>query len=332
MSTGKSALVLGATGGIGGEMVRKLLSRGWKVKALHRHGGMGKGGDKSDHRVTWIKGDAMNAPDVIAAADGVSLIVHAVNPPGYRNWGQLVLPMIDASVAAARHSGARILLPGTVYNYGRDAFANLYEDAPQIPHTFKGGIRVELERRLQIASASGVNVLIVRAGDYFGPDSGNNWFSQGLITPNQPVKAVTYPGAPGIGHQWAYLPDVAETMMQLLERCDALLPFARFHMGGHWDADGTQMIAAIRRVAGNPDMKVRKLPWWLLRLASPFVATLREMQEMRYLWQTPVQLRNARLMNFLGAEPHTPWDVAVRDTLMGQGCVASQDGDMAVHA
>ncbi len=33
---------------------------------------------------------------------GVSLIVHAVNPPGYRNWGQLVLPMIDNTIAAAQ--------------------------------------------------------------------------------------------------------------------------------------------------------------------------------------------------------------------------------------
>ena len=51
-----------------------------------------------------------------------SVIVHAVNPPGYRNWCKLVLPMLDNTISAARLTGARIVLPGTVYNFGPDAF------------------------------------------------------------------------------------------------------------------------------------------------------------------------------------------------------------------
>lgn len=74
-----------------------------------------------------------------SAAAGAELIVHAVNPPGYRDWDRLVLPMLDNSIAAA--NGARILLPGTVYNYGPDAFPSISEDAPQHPLTRKGRIR-----------------------------------------------------------------------------------------------------------------------------------------------------------------------------------------------
>ena len=37
--------------------------------------------------------------------------MHAVNPSGYRNWATLVLPMIENTIAAARISGARVLLP-----------------------------------------------------------------------------------------------------------------------------------------------------------------------------------------------------------------------------
>jgi hypothetical protein len=61
------------------------------------------------------------------------------------------------------------------------------------------------------------------------------------------------------------------------------------------------------------------MPWTLLRLAAPFNVTLRELLEMRYLWQTPVRLDNTRLLAFLGKEPHTPLDVAVRTTLQGLG-------------
>jgi nucleoside-diphosphate-sugar epimerase len=239
MTTNPTALVLGATGGVGGEVARLLVTRGWNVRALHRNPDELSAANKASGLI-WHRGDAMSAPEVAAAAAGVSVIVHAVNPPGYRNWGTLVLPMLDSTIAAARTNSARIVLPGTVYNFGPDAFPDLHETSPQNPVTAKGQIRVEMERRLYAAASAGTAVLIVRAGDFFGPKAANNWFSQGLIKPGKPVSAITYPGQRGIGHQWAYLPDVAETMVTLLENPKTPETFAVFHMEGHWDADGTQ--------------------------------------------------------------------------------------------
>jgi nucleoside-diphosphate-sugar epimerase len=318
MTSNQTALVLGATGGIGGAVAQRLLAQGWSVHALHRDPGRVA---PKDSKIIWHRGDAMSAVDVAAAAEGASVIVHAVSPPGYRNWGKLVLPMLDNTIAAARTNGARILLPGTIYNFGPDAFSDLHEDSPQNPVTRKGRIRVEMERRLRSAAASGTPALIVRAGDFFGPRAANNWFSQGLVTPGKPVTAITYPGRRGVGHQWAYLPDVAETMVQLLLKSEALDSFAVFHMDGQWDADGTKMIAAIRKAVGNPDIKVRKLPWMLMRLLSPFAPIFRELSELRYLWKLPIRMDNARLKSVLGAEPHTPLDTAVRETLVGIGCL-----------
>ena len=314
----ETALVLGATGGIGGEMVRQLLAAGWRVRALSR----GEPPSPRNDGVTWLRGDAMLRADVLAASAGCSVIVHAVNPPGYRDWDKLVLPMLDNTIAAAQAQGATIVLPGTVYNYGADAFPVLTEDAPQRPATRKGAIRVELEARLERASAQGARVLIVRAGDFFGPHAGNSWFAQGLVKPGQPVRAITYPGKQGIGHQWSYLPDVARTMVALLAMRDSLPPFARFHLAGHWDQDGRQMTDAITRVVSQSTgraPRVTAFPWWLMALAAPFVATLRELREMRYLWQTPVRMDNARLLAVLGHEPHTPLEVAIKATLKGMG-------------
>ena len=330
MTGNRTALVLGATGGIGGEVARLLVDRGWQVRALHRDPDRLPAEAKAG--VTWHRGDAMVAADVAAAAAGACVIVHAVNPPGYRHWSRLVLPMLENTITAARAAGARIVLPGTVYNFGPDAFPVLHEDSPQHPLTAKGRIRAEMERRLQTAAASGVPVLIVRAGDYFGPRAGNNWFSQGLVKPGKPVAAITNPGRRGIGHQWSYLPDVAETMVRLLERGDALGSFAVFHMAGHWDADGTRMVDAIRAAVGNRRLAVRSLPWPLLRLLSPVVPLLRELLPMRYLWRTPIRMDNARLLAALGTEPHTPLDVAVHDTLIGLGCLpAAPHGCGNVH-
>jgi nucleoside-diphosphate-sugar epimerase len=319
---GKTALVLGASGGIGGEIARQLRGAGWRVRALKRD--LATGAATQDG-LEWHQGDAMNGDDVRRCAVGCDVIVHAVNPPGYQRWAELVLPMLDNTIAAARMSGATIVLPGTVYNFGPDAFPVLHEDSPQRPLTRKGAIRVEMERRLRAASLEGVQSIVVRAGDFFGPRAGNNWFSQGLIKPGAPVRAISQPGLAGVGHQWSYLPDVAQTMLQLIERRATLAPFADFHMRGHFDADGSQMAEAIQRVVradSGHTPTVRRFPWALLMLAAPFVTFIREMREMRYLWRQPIRMDNAKLVATLGAEPHTPLDDAVRSSLIGLGCLS----------
>jgi nucleoside-diphosphate-sugar epimerase len=315
-----TALVVGAGGGIGGEMARQLARAGWQVRGLKR--GLAAPTVDADG-IAWVAGDAMDGAAVARAAQGCAVIVHAVNPPGYRDWDKLVLPMLRNTIAAAQANDALVVLPGTVYNYGADAFPVVAEDAPQRPATRKGALRVDMEAALEAHAAAGGRVLIVRAGDFFGPRAGNNWFAQGLVKPGKAVGRIANPAAPGAGHQWAYLPDVAATMVALIERRAELAPFARFHMQGHWDPDGSAMCDAIRRAVERRGGRagVGAFPWWLVRLATPFNATLRELWEMRYLWRQPVRLDNRRLVGVLGAEPHTPLDAAVERTLEGLGCL-----------
>ena len=321
MTDKRTALVLGATGGIGGEVALALLQGGWHVRSLHREPERAAGKVPHLARVQWVAGDAMRREDVVAAAEGADVIVHGVNPPGYRNWRGLALPMLENSITAAKASGARLVFPGTVYNFGPGAFPNLSERSPQNPTTRKGKIRVEMERRLEAASRDGVRTLIVRAGDFFGPRTGNSWFAQGLVKPGKPVRSILYPGRPDAGHAWAYLPDVAATIARLLNREAELADFDVFHFGGHWFEPGIEMAHAIQRVVGEPHPTIRRFPWVLAFAASPFVTVFREMLELRYLWQRPVRLDNAKLIAFLGAEPHTPIDAAVRATLVGLGCL-----------
>jgi nucleoside-diphosphate-sugar epimerase len=311
------ALVLGASGGIGGETALALSRHGWKIRAFSRN----PSPSFDSLGWEWVKGDALDGASVLAASKDVHAIVHAVNPPGYRNWAKLVLPMVDNTIAAANVSGARILLPGTIYNYGPDAFPVLREDSPQNATTHKGRIRIELEKKLEDASRQGARSLIVRFGDFFGPKPGNNWFSQGMISPGAPLKSITNPGGNGIGHDWAYLPDAGEAFAQLMDREAELEDFARFHFRGFWDKDGTEMIAAIRRITGTPSLPVKSLPWFFFKLASPFHETLRELYANRPLWTTPIQLDNARLVRFLGKEPNTDLDRAVETTLRELGCL-----------
>jgi nucleoside-diphosphate-sugar epimerase len=320
------ALIVGANGGVGSHVSKMLLQRGWRVRAMTRHPAPANAADG----VERVTGDAMNREDVAAAAEGAKLIVHAVNPSGYRNWDSQVLPMLDNTIAAAEACGARIVFPGSVYNFGSDAFPLLTEDSPQKPFTRKGALRVEMERRLKLASMRGVPVLIVRAGDFFGPDAKNNWFSQMLVRPGKPVRSVQNPAAPNAGHQWAYLPDVAETIGRLLDRSDELQTFAVYHMEGVWDFDGLQLVGAIERAVGHP-VKMRRLSWLGMKLAAPLVPLFREVLEMQYLWQMPIRMSNRKLVEFLGTEPRTPIDVAVSATLASLGCLSEVQQPASLH-
>jgi nucleoside-diphosphate-sugar epimerase len=311
-TTHRTALVLGATGGVGGATARALLEKGWIVKALTRRA------MPADGPIEWIKGDAMNAADVLSAAAGTQVIVHAVNPPGYRDWETQVLPMLDNTIAAARAVDARIVIFGSVYNYGPDAFPLLREDSPQNAPTRKGEIRVEVEQRLQAAASTGVRSLNLRCGDFYGPHAGSSWFAQGLVKPGKPLRVMHYPGPRELGHAWAYLPDVGATTAALLDQEDRLDTFARFHFGGHY-VTGNALHAAMKRASGRPALPLRAFPWPVVTLASPFSKTMREVRKMRYLWLSPLQLDDTRLRAFLGAVPSTPLEAALRSTLSSLG-------------
>jgi nucleoside-diphosphate-sugar epimerase len=308
------ALVLGATGAFGSHTVAALLKHGWRIRALARDPDAARRRAGTAMPIDWVKGDAMDRARVVAAADGTDLIVHAVNPPGYRNWKGTVLPMVDAAIAAAEVSGARLLVPASVYNFAPDAGAGLDEDAPQRPVTRKGKIRVELEGRLRAASRRGVRVLVLRAGDFFGAGGANSALDWLLLRSRGRPTALFRPGPKDIPRAFAYLPDLGETAAALLDRADELGAYEVFHFRGDV-LTPTQLLAALRRASGNPRLAAIPFPWPLFRLMGLWNETMRELMEMRYLWRAPITLSNGKLVAFLGEEPHTPLDVSLREAL-----------------
>ncbi len=327
-TTPKNAFVIGATGAFGSHAAVALIKHGWRVTALARDPNVARAKAGERMPIDWIKGDAMTEADVVPAAAGARIIVHAANPPGYRDWDKLVLPMFDNTLAAARRHGGRIVLPGNVYNYGPRSGPCIAEDAPQAPATRKGKIRVEMEARLAETAAGGVKALVLRAGDFFGP--GAPLTSLGWLTARRAgrVAAFLAPGPRDVGHAFAYLPDLAEAMARLVDNEDRLEDHAVFHFAGSWLTPG-DLAAAIRAAAGNRKIPVFPFPWPLVFAMAPFNTTLRELLEMRYLWRAPIGLDGSRLEAFLGATPSTPLVQAVRATLADLGALESAETNQA---
>jgi nucleoside-diphosphate-sugar epimerase len=328
----KTALVIGVTGSFGGHAAVALMQRGWRIRAMSRDPQAAAARAGARMPIEWVKGDAMNAADVAAAARGASVIVHAANPPKYHNWNGLVRQMLASTIEAAKAERALIVYPGSVYNFAPDAGPHIAEDAPQAPATRKGALRVEMEAMLRQASGEGARVVVVRGGDYFGPAAPNSALGWLTLRRAGRLTAVFVPGPVGVGHAFAYLPDLARVAASLVERRDELAPFEVFHFAGHWLARGDELLAGLRRASGQPRLTALPFPWPVVIALSPFVEMFSELLEMRYLWRRPIGLDDAKLRAFLGEVPATPLDVALRATLADMGCLAqagAPDGALA---
>jgi nucleoside-diphosphate-sugar epimerase len=323
-----TALVLGITGGLGRALAIALHGRGYAIRALTRDVAKASLKTRLPFAIDWRQGDAFDRGAVLRAADDAAVIAHAVNPPGYAKWRELAVPMLANTIVAAQHSGARILFPGNIYAFGPEAGAVIDEASPQNPNTVKGAVRMDMEAMLRHAAEHGVRSLIVRAGDFFGPDVPNSWFSQALVKGGRDAKVIQQLGAPGIGHAWAYAPDLAETFMRLLDRADALATHDIFHFDGHWDDDGSEMTTAVQRALGG-HVAIRRFFWPQIYLLAPFVTFLRELLEMRWVWREPVRLDNRKLEALIGPEPHTPLDRAIAACL---GPVPASQQEHHAHA
>lgn len=316
-----TVLILGARGRFGLATARAFADAGWRVLAQIRPGAVVPHEAEGDKRITWLSLDLIGTQALTRAAQGASVVVHALNP-AYTDtaWRTQALAMLDNALAIARVLKATLMMPGNIYNFGANMPAVLREDTPQSAQTVKGKIRIAMEQKLQ---ASGVRSIVIRAGDFFGSGKGA-WFDTAIVKDIQKGKFV-YPGQLGIATAWAYLPDLACTFVAVATRRAQLKPFEVFHFKG-LSVTGQQWVAAlnaIARVQGwvKPEASVKssRLPWAIIRIGALLNPTWAALLEMKYLWDTPHALNNGKLVALLGAEPHTPFADAARQALADLG-------------
>jgi nucleoside-diphosphate-sugar epimerase len=122
-----------------------------------------------------------------------------------------------------------------------------------------------------------------------------------------------YPGNPKIAHAWAYLPDLARAAVGIVEARRELGAFSDISFAGY-TVTGTQMLKALEAASGR-DLKLSRMPWWPLKLASPFWPLGRELLEMRYLWDHPHGLDGTALSKILPEFEATEFEVAMASLL-----------------
>ena len=301
MSKGK-VVVLGLNGHIGQAVAVAFRDAGWDVAGMAR---------SDRHRtpgIRYVQGDSDSVEDMRRAIGDAQIVVNALNMR-YDQWfeGRMEAQMARVLEAMGR-TGKTMLFPGNIYNFSASDRV-MTPDLPQRPQTVRGALRVRVEQQFEAAAARGdVQVLIVRAGDFYGPASSGDWFDQVVFTDIKKGVVKTM-GKPGVPHAWAYLPDLGRAFEALASVRKSLKAFDRFHFAGHF-VTGEEMGAAVARAAPAP-VKVSAFPMWLLQVAGLVDPVVREVSKMRYIWQNPMELRDERLEEILGEGFNTPFEQAV---------------------
>lgn len=281
-----TVLILGGNGRFGRHASEAFIAAGWKLRQFDR-----------DH------------DDLETAMQGADVVVNAWNPPGYHLWGDALVARHAAVAAAARHSGATVILPGNVYVFGPAAPMPWRADTPHLADNALARIRKRIEAAYR---DSGAQTIILRCGDFIDGATTGNWFESHIVA-TVDKGFIRYPGNPTVPHAWAWLPDAARAAVALAEARTRLAAFEDVPFEGY-TLSGNELAAAIGRVLGRP-VAVKPFRWGPIRALKPFMPALKGVFEMRYLWSLPHRLDGARLAELLPDFAPKSMDEALRIAL-----------------
>jgi nucleoside-diphosphate-sugar epimerase len=287
MIMGKVVLVLGASGLFGGHAAKAFAAAGWEVRKFQR------------------------GTDMNAAAKGADVIVNGLNPPMYHDWANLIPAITRQVIAAGEASGATVIVPGNVYVYGTEP--GLWgPDTPHRAKSRKGTIRAAMEADYQAASQRGLQVIIVRGGDYVAPEDPKSFWNMMTLKGLAKGKLVSMT-TPEVKRAYAYLPDMARIAVALAEKRGELAAFTDLPYAGY-TLSMADLKAHLERLTGQT-LQINPFAWWQMTLLAPFWELARELREMRYLYDHSHELDPAPLAKALPEFRATPLDTILREEI-----------------
>ncbi len=156
-------VVVGASGGTGSALVRELVARGRRVRAVNRSGQLAV-----PDGVEVAAGDATDPERMREVCRGAGVVYNAVNVE-FLKWRESFPAAIDGVLAGAEAARARMVFVDDTWMYGR-VNAPMTESLPYRPVSNKGVLRAWLAERVLAAHASGrVRTVIGRAPELYGP-------------------------------------------------------------------------------------------------------------------------------------------------------------------
>lgn len=287
MNTNTTHVVFGA-GPLGREVTRQLVEAGVTVRLVSRRGSNDLPGAKS------VATNLIDPASAISAARGADVIYFCA-APAYTEWTRTFMALQEGAIAAARQTGAILVVAENLYGYG--VAGELFETTPLSATTKKGGVRARMSHRLfEAHRGEEIRAVSGRASDFFGPRVKQSALGDRFWPELLSGHTINWFGNPDALHSFTYLPDFARALITLGARPDAL--------GRPWHVPSLPKMSIrafaskAAKISGVADPRIRRTPRALLRAISLFNRPAGELIEMEYSFSSDFVIR------------HVDWDAA----------------------
>jgi nucleoside-diphosphate-sugar epimerase len=162
---------------------------------------------------------------------------------------------------------------------------------------------------------SGVQTIVLRAGNFIDPERRGCIMSE-IYLRDIDRGRITLPGPEETRQAMCYLPDWARAAVALAEMREDLAGFEDIPFPGH-TLSARDIKEGLEQIMDR-ELAFRRFPWWLFTITAPVWELAREMNEMRYLWETDHALAGDRFQALLPNFERTATEEVLRATLPGK--------------
>lgn len=299
-----SALITGATGFVGGHLVRELAAHGWRMRALVR--ATSDVGTLESLGVELVRGDLTDRDALNAACAGVQTVFHLAAVTGLREETDFARANVEGTrtvveaVLAADPRPHRLVYLSSYAACGpiSDAHPRAVDDVPA-PLTAYGRTKLEGEKVVRALQSEGVQVVILRAPAVYGPGD------HALLPYFRLVRGgmAPSPGGPDRPLHLVFAPDLAAAL-----RRAAHSPAGTYAVAEPVAHRWSEVVAEIGRAVGRRPIPIR-LPPALVRAAAAVTERVGEIAGRRAVFnreKAEEMLAAGWVCDLAGSEPLMP--------------------------
>lgn len=287
--------ILGAGGPVADALTALLLQHGELVRLVSRKPVTKFSG------AGWVKADLTKGPEVLKAVEGASVIYMCAGLKYDKKvWAAEWPQIMQNLIAAARHTGARLIFFDNVYMYGKVEGA-MREDTPYHPSSVKGKIRTAVADGIMREIKEGnIRGAIARAADFYGALSMNSFLDSMVLAKYAKKEKASWLGNPATKHSFTYVPDAGRAMYLLgqTESADGQV----WHVPTATSKTGSEFIQLAASVY-NATPRYQKVNKLMLQAIGWFNPLIGETAEMYYQYQYDYIFDSSKFEKAFGVKP-----------------------------